>query len=115
MASYIPALLWAGVLLFIGGQSNVPTVETPLPVDKVAHFVMYGVLGLLATLGWLFAGRKPDLRIVLLLAALVGVIDEVHQRSVPHRTSDPIDWMADVAGIAVAATLIVRYKKPNVV
>jgi VanZ family protein len=115
MTSYVPALLWAGLLLFIGGQSNVPTVETDLPADKAAHFVLYGILGVLATLGWVRAGQKPDLRLVLILAALVGVADELRQRYVPNRESDAKDWVADAAGIAAAATLIVRYKKPNAV
>ncbi len=43
----MPAALWAALLLDIGGRSNVLTVETSLPVDKVAHFFMYGVLGAL--------------------------------------------------------------------
>ena len=110
LTSYVPALIWAAVLLFIGGRSNVPSVESPLPLDKAAHFVMYGLLGLLAVAGWARAGRTPRLFVVLLLAALVGVIDEVQQLSVPNRSSEPLDWIADTAGIAVATFLFLRYK-----
>lgn len=108
-------MIWAGVILFIGGQSDVPTVDTTLPVDKAAHFVMYGILGLLATWGWLRTRRPASVLIPLVLAALVGVTDELHQREVPHRSSDIKDWFADVVGIGVAATFVLRYKKPDVV
>lgn len=116
MTSYVPALVWAGLLLFIGGRSSVPTVETDLPLDKAFHFFAYGFLGVLATMGWLRAGNRPRLPWVLMLAALVGAIDELHQMTVPHRSSDPLDWFADAAGIVVAALLILRYKgRVNVV
>ncbi|MGQ0561089.1 MAG: VanZ family protein [Gemmatimonadota bacterium] len=111
--AYVPALLWAALLLFIGGRSDVPTVESPLPVDKAAHFILYGVLGVLATLGWRRAGRRPRLLWVLVLAAMVGVIDELQQRSVANRYPEVADWFADVFGIGTAAALILRFSKEN--
>lgn len=71
---------------------------------------MYGVLGALATLGWLRAGRRPRLPWVLLLALLVGGADEVHQKFVARRSSEFLDLVADAAGIAIAALVILRYK-----
>lgn len=111
MTAYVPALIWAALLLFIGGRSNVPTVESPLPLDKIAHFFIYGALGALATRGWLKAQRPRRLVIVLVLAMAVGVADEIHQRSVPHRTSDVKDWIADAVGITVAATLVLKHSR----
>ena len=112
---YAPAAIWAAVVLFIGGLSHVPSVHTTLPVDKVAHFFMYGVLGLLATLGWLKAQRPHRLLWVLLIAMAIGAGDEIHQRWVPSRSSDFKDWIADAVGVAVAATLVLKLKKerPN--
>jgi VanZ family protein len=107
--AYVPAIIWAALLVFIGGRSNVPRVESPLPLDKAAHFVMYGVLGALAVTGWKRAGRKPGLLLVLVLASLVGASDEVHQASVPGRSSEVADWIADTLGIAAAALLIRRF------
>jgi VanZ family protein len=107
----VPALLWAATVLFIGGLSHVPTVQTSLPLDKVAHFFMYGLLGALVTYGWLKAQRPKRLLWVLLLAMSVGVADEIHQRWVPHRSSDVKDWIADAVGVTVAATLVLRFKK----
>ena len=106
--AYAPALIWAVLLVLVGGRSNVPRVESPLPLDKAAHFVMYGLLGVMATMGWRAAGRLPRLLWVLVLASLVGVIDEIHQSTVPGRSPEVADWIADTLGIAAAALLILR-------
>jgi VanZ family protein len=111
----LPAILWVGVVLFIGGRSNVPSVETGLPLDKVAHFVLYGLLGALATRGWLQQRRPRRVLWVLLACVMAGAVDEIHQRWVPNRSSDPIDWLTDVLGIGVAAALVLRFGKSNVV
>jgi VanZ family protein len=109
-AAYLPALVWAGFLLFLGGRSNVPTIRTTLPLDKVAHFTLYGVLGALAAAGWLRA-RRPAWYWPVLFALLVGATDELHQRSVPNRTSDVVDWVMDSAGIACAFALVVHWER----
>src|SRR5262245_12575533 len=70
-AAYVPALLWAGFLLFLGGRSNVPTLDTTLPVDKVAHFALYGTLGALAAFGWVRV-RRPAWYWPVIFALLVG-------------------------------------------
>ncbi|HUP88467.1 MAG TPA: VanZ family protein [Longimicrobiales bacterium] len=115
MGAYAPAALWAGVLLFVGGRSDVPSIDTTLPIDKLAHLLMYGFLGILTTLGWLHTRRPSSVLIPLVFAVLVGAVDELHQRSVPLRSSDYKDWIADVAGIGAASYLLIRYRKTNVV
>ena len=87
-------------------------------MDKAAHFVMYGVLGFLATQGWRHAGRRPRLLWVLVLASLVGAVDEYRQRSVANRAMEAADWVADTIGIGAAAWLVLRQTgetKKNVV
>jgi VanZ family protein len=109
----VPAAVWAVILLSIGGRSTVPRVESPLPLDKAAHFVMYGVLGALAVTGWQRAGAKPRLLLVLVLASMVGASDEIHQATVPGRSPEVADWIADTLGIAAAALLILRFTREN--
>jgi VanZ family protein len=106
------------VILYIGGRSNVPTVNSSLPLDKAAHFVMYGILGALASWGWVKtrtdAQTSVSVLLVLLLAMSVGMIDELHQRSIPTRSPDVKDWLADAAGVAVASALVLRRAKKGV-
>jgi VanZ family protein len=99
------------LLLFVGGRSDVPTVETTLPLDKAAHFVLYGLLGVLATRGWQKAGRRPHLVLPIVLALAVGAADELHQRSVAARSSDVFDWFADAAGIMTGCWLVLKKSK----
>jgi len=108
--AYGPALAWSAFLLFLGRQSfeSGPWLPYPIPVDKIAHLVLYGVLGGLAVLGWRWAGRWPH-RVYPLLAALaIGIIDELNQRGVPTRTADLGDWLVDAAAIGLAFALIGR-------
>jgi VanZ family protein len=105
--AYLPALVWAAFLLFLGGRSDVPALDTTLPVDKAAHFALYGVLGALAAFGWVRV-RRPAWYWPIVFALIVGATDELHQRSVPNRTSDVVDWLMDAAGIGCAFALAVH-------
>jgi VanZ family protein len=114
VVAYIPAFVWAAYLLFLGSQQlDVPLPELPLPTDKIGHFVLYGGLGFFATLGWRWAGRRPAKWIPMILSMLVGAIDELHQRVVPTRSSDWIDWLVDVVAIAIAFAVFSRKSTPT--
>lgn len=105
---YLPAVAWAAFLLALGGTPNLHGPSTDLPLDKLAHFGLYGTLGAFVVWGWRRSGRLGPLPFLLALAMLVGAADEVHQRSVPGRTSDIMDWVADTTGILTAAAALLR-------
>lgn len=104
--AYAPAAVWAALLLFLGGRSDVPAVESPLPLDKAAHFLLYGLLGVLTAAGWRRARQWPVLAWPVAMALLVGAIDELHQRSVRGRSAELADWITDVIGILVGVWMI---------
>lgn len=97
---YAPALAWAVAVLWLGGRPGVAGPDVP-GLDKVVHFVLYGLLGVLAGWGWQRAGSVPRALVVMALACAVGAADELHQRRVPERTADPFDFMADAAGVVL--------------
>lgn len=72
--------------------------------DKLAHVLAYWVLAALCLRGILWNG-KVSLRTALagaaLLSALYGASDEIHQSFVPERSSEFLDWAADVIGAAM--------------
>jgi VanZ family protein len=111
--AYAPAMVWAALLLFVGGRSDVPTVETPLPLDKAAHFLLYGFLGALVARGWQWSQRWPSIVWPLLLAGGVGAADELHQRSVAGRSSEIADWIADAAGILTGCGVVLKLVKDS--
>ena len=70
-------------------------------MDKLAHAVLYTILG--ATLGY---GRHhavpaPPHWLLIGIGALYGATDEWHQGFVRGRSPDWGDWFADVAGVTL--------------
>jgi VanZ family protein len=106
-----PPLLLAAVIFFLSSQSTVPA-PTFAGADKVGHFIIYAVLG------WLLARAAALTGISLwwavALGALYGATDEIHQAFVPGRSTEFLDWVADVAGVATAVYLYHRlHKRPR--
>lgn len=69
------------------------------PNDKVNHFAAFLVLGLL--LGRSYAGLSRSIQVALLLG--YGLLIELIQFFLPHRTFSLGDLAADLAGILAAA------------
>lgn len=70
--------------------------------DKIAHFIVYFVLGMLLILGLIINIRKNDtyrIIIILFIGSLFAFIDEYHQSFVPNRVPDLLDLIADILGI----------------
>ncbi len=94
-----PAAAWAGVLFLL---SSLPDLPGPggIPFgDKLGHFTLYAVLGLLLALGRRRSRRAVPHLLLLAIGALYALSDEWHQSFVPGRSPDPLDWMADVIGL----------------
>jgi VanZ family protein len=115
--AYLPAILWAVVVLGIGSLHHIPLPPTHLPIDKVGHFGMYGLLGALTAYGRARNTRSSpssrngiarNVMLPIVLACSIGAIDEIHQRYVPNRSSDILDFAADVAGISTGFWLVTR-------
>lgn len=109
-----PAALWATVLFFL---SSLPLGPGPgwLPfADKLAHLVLYGVLG--GALAWgrrRSAGGGPIAPVAS--GILYGATDEWHQSFVPGRTPSGADWGADILGVLlgywIASSILLRLAK----
>lgn len=103
---WLPPLAYMAALFCV---SHRPTVWQPLTFsygDKVAHALAYALLGVLLWRAWRGGGRAHARRWAwlygLLLGALYGLSDEIHQQFVPGRCFDWTDWVADVLGTALA-------------
>ena len=96
-AAALAAAAVMAVMLFAGaeeaGQQSL--VSGPY-LDKVAHAGYFGVFTFAIDRGLAVRSVIPAVATALGLAAA----DEVHQRQVPGRESDVLDWCADAFGAA---------------
>jgi VanZ family protein len=112
---------WAPVLLYallIFALSSLARPQEFLPAellshDKLIHLAEYAVLGGL-TARALRAGGRPLARafaVALLLGALYGASDELHQALVPGRDASPLDWASDAGGTALGAVAVLFLRR----
>ena len=96
---------WAAVILLSTSIPGPALPPGPEGSDKLVHFAMYAVLGLLTIRAAFAHGRRQGrtLATTLVGIAAFAAVDEWHQGSVPGRFPDVADWVADVAGATVGA------------
>lgn len=100
----ILALLWWGLIWLL---SSLPSKELPqlhiFSLDKLAHYGVYFILGILLD-RWL---KSRDIsgvrRILVFLAVLISALaDEYHQYFIPGRSVSIYDFMANALGLGTA-------------
>jgi len=106
----IAAALWGGFLFLLTSWPNPPAIPTGgFPLDKLIHFLLYGVEAFLLYRAIDWKGRSgfawPRVLAIVGAMALWGALDEAHQAWIPGRTMDSADLAADVVGAAVGAFL----------
>ena len=100
-----PVVVCYGLISFV---SSLPSSSFHFSLgrfDKAVHFLEFGLFGSLTARalfwerlyhhvrknGWIIGGG---------IISVLAMIDEVHQMFVPGRTSEVMDWLADVGGAA---------------
>ncbi|MDZ7707137.1 MAG: VanZ family protein [Trueperaceae bacterium] len=104
----VPAVAWAAGVWWLSSRSDPPgsgLLDLP-QLDKVGHAGLFFVQTVLL--------RLAGLRVVpaLLVAAGLGVADELHQGAVPGRTPQLADFAADLAGAVLGASAV-RWLAPG--
>ena len=127
-------LLYAALIFYLSSQSHLPHAASEMEhylreilrtigtqyfytfkfimgyFDKVEHFILFFVFGILLRLTASHS-RYPSIRENAMLATLMvgigyGALDEVHQMFVPQRFASIDDFIADVAGIIASQAFI---------
>lgn len=112
---WAPVCGYAGLIFYLSAQSH-PEQDLPLFIDlfsdRVLHAVEYAGLGGLCyrAFRWGTNGvwRERAVPLAILLAALYGVSDELHQWFVPFRDASWQDWLADTVGASLGAIILAR-------
>lgn len=118
---WAPAIVWGAIILVATSLpgSALPSAPAIPGLDKVMHGGMYGVLGVFVARGMGVRGmRVRGMRVrgmgvgsgwAWIVAGVVvaglAAADEWHQQWIPGRGADALDWVADVAGATLGASL----------
>lgn len=106
-------VVWIAIQLTL---TSLPGAAIPVsighPLDWVAHFCMYGVLGtLIARVASLNGWPRRRLLIAAALISVGAALDELHQLFIPGRTAEVLDWASDTLGSIVGLTTGMRLMK----
>jgi VanZ family protein len=103
------AILYACLIYYFSSQSVIPTFAAPVVYlsDKLVHFIEFALFGSLLFLTFASAGWRPwDAPLAIILGGIYATMDEVHQFFVPGRVADPMDALANWAGVFVAVLIL---------
>ena len=106
MKLWVPVAVYMAAIFVLSSIPDPPAVAQA-PSDKALHFLLYGGLGALmvrAIAGGF--GQPVTIRTVVVavvVSALYGAMDEIHQHFVPPRQMEAMDLAADSIGAAASA------------
>jgi VanZ family protein len=108
-----PAVLFAAALFWASSVPRLPLPDLGFALqDKLGHAIVYAVFSLLIYVA--LARPKPLMRHphagAVVLGALYAASDEWHQLSVPGRTGEIGDLVADTVGIVLAQLCLIWYR-----
>lgn len=110
-----PSILLMVTLTYLSSKSHLGA-DMGFPYqDKVLHFLAYAALG--CTAAFALRVNNPhwsSLRLIViatLVASLFGVMDELHQSTVPGRDASLGDALADFLGAASGAWILSRFEQ----
>ena len=108
--AWLPVLAWFAFISLLSAQPGLRVSDDPgtdLPLRRLAHLAVFGVLALLVLRGLGgVRGRTdrgvPRPLVALAIVMLLGGIDELHQAFVPDRSGRLADVALDATGGALA-------------
>lgn len=107
---YIPLIIYWS-LLFMGTTLPAPDVPSFGVGDKIKHLGAFFGLAVLLSFSFHYQNKnlllkKYFLTGALLIAIFYGFLDELHQRFIPGRSSELLDWFADSLGAAAGIVFV---------
>jgi len=107
---FIPAIFWAILIWSLSTTSNLPHIPWNfLSPDKIGHLVFYAILTLLLiggfvhSLSWKQKGTKLWILFCMILAGTYGISLEFVQATIPGRSFDYADMLANFIGTLLGA------------
>ena len=106
---WVVMFAWAEVIIFLSSQTRLNVIPPVSQLDKAVHFCAYGLLA-----GLCFRAFSPDgsarisawlMVLAVVLVSAFGVMEEFHQKTIPGRTFEEFDMVANALGAIAAAVL----------
>jgi VanZ family protein len=108
-------IAWVLTIIIMSSIPNIPTLKihtahNEFRLDYLMHFSEYGILTFITFLS--LAGnefRMKYVKITLIMSGLIvfAYLDEFHQKIIPGRTYNIIDFLSNTSGIVVIAIVTV--------
>lgn len=114
----MPPLVWAAIIL-IGSSLPIPPEPEQIDwfdffghIDKFGHFSEYFIFALL--LGTKYIKKNMPVKMaftqVMLTVFAFAFMDELHQRWIPGRSADVLDYITDVCGAFLGSLILWKDK-----
>jgi VanZ family protein len=107
-------IAWMGLVSYWSNQASLP-IDRPVVAavlhnlqHRVAHVLVYGLMGVLAW--WAFDGLPRATLLAIAVTSAFGLSDEWHQSFIPGRRAAIDDWLLDTAAAAVAIYVVSRLR-----
>jgi VanZ family protein len=112
---WLPLLIYVGLIFIMSSLSRRPYSFLDVIPDKLLHFCEYALLAAL-TARAIYSLPKPDawwvvLLITFLVVAILGTLDEIHQSTIPRRSAEILDWVADAGGGLTGGVFYLLFKR----
>lgn len=112
---WLPLLIYIGLIFIMSSLSRRPTSFLDFIPDKLLHFGEYALLAAL-TARAIYSLPRPDawwvvLLITFVVVAVLGTLDEIHQSTIPRRSAEILDWVADVSGGLTGGVCYLLFKR----
>jgi len=112
---WLPLLIYIGLIFILSSLSRRPHSFLDVIPDKLLHFCEYALLAALTTRA-IYSLPRPDawwvvLLITFLVVAVLGALDELHQSTIPRRSAEVLDWVADAGGGLTGGVCYLLFKR----
>lgn len=106
---FLPWLMLSLAIIYFSNQETVEFLNDPFYLeDKILHFIAYFIYGLtiqFALINSTNYNTKKYYLTIILIGSLFGMTDEIHQYFIAGRSSDILDWIADLLGVSFSLIL----------
>ncbi|MFA6570558.1 MAG: VanZ family protein [Bacteroidota bacterium] len=114
----LPAIILTFTLFILSSFPQLPHIDLGFEwEDKIFHFIAFYIYGVSLILAVLINIKKFDKKRVLILVVIIGAVygitDELHQYFVPGRDCDFFDWLADFTGV-ITSLFLFNYIKNKI-